>query len=1158
MEAQGTSSADTEQSSAPAAEEVVVSASPSSGTSTTESSDAPVVQVLVPVPTTPASAATHSAPSPAASNTAVAAMHLPSTPSASASTKADTATPALTSSPGSAMEPEKSGAANNSTTCHDAKGTEAGDAFGGSSEPTDMEIDALINIDDIPKQDISPPVSASASVTSFDTKKEATPPTKRKKLVVSRKGQGVGVPAFNEASDTLGTGSSASPSPSPSSSPTMEARPPTPPPRPPTPPLTSPNRPVPKDDVQLLHQGKKSIHHHQAAAGADSDEEDEMPLQLLKKKRDEEEQQKSATESAFAAAQAEAEALRRRVQELEEKLKNNQREQEEAEWDGSGDVKGDTRGSAGTTSSNTNDDDESKRRRRAASQPQGAKSKRRKVTAEIKKDYQPGFVDIDEAYYCTLDDETCFEVADKLGVKWKELALANKRRYGTIREWDRFQEYTTLMIPDSAKKENIQSLRMEPSSSDEDDGEADESTPKLPSMIASDAAPSRDDSGGGRSAQKLAQTIENKSQHFTITAADNEEGGPFVPARLPSNDAARDPAHEMWAHRLLGKEVEVYWEEEDNKDSDNENDYSDSDDEGDPTDWYEAKIVSYNPEDGMFGVEFVGDETSIYRMELNKNIVRPSGRRLEDPRTVVEDRMKYLHSLARRKSIAKYANEFEEGDELNLALEEDTLFRGDLRLRAQSMLRKSLLKGMKFMGIDPSTDADAEAFCAMKSWELEQALYAEFGRSGDKTARRISGEYKKRVRILKSNLEDIKNPTLAPRVLTGNLSIADLIQLSPEELASRATKMKRIKAEEEAKKDIVLTPGIGTSPAKEKRVIGKTINTKEISAPPLSSSTAVAPSAPKPASATSVHIKALLKNKVGMAATVAAPPPQHPQAPQGPSMGMSGMAMSGMGSMAMGMPTQLSPISQRTGMHVNAYQQAHAPVPPFAAGSAPHPSQPYGQQYYGAPFASGPSRGYAKVAPVSFAAANGGQIEYEGSPGVGSSGQAAAAPAPAQPPLPSGRTGRVLNKTGGMRFQFKISSLVRCSFETSFVLEREGGQPRLAIDRYLPEKIPQETGRLSFSEFDKFVGGKLARGSAMMAVLRMVDVHDDDELNFKLFYRKYEEAGRIPMFKMEKEDAKLFLVTPKFMRARCLQGKVSNQRQAHAVVLMQPGALREL
>jgi hypothetical protein len=271
-------------------------------------------------------------------------------------------------------------------------------------------------------------------------------------------------------------------------------------------------------------------------------------------------------------------------------------------------------------------------------------------------------------------------------------------------------------------------------------------------------------------------------------------------------------------------------------------------------------------------------------------------------------------------------------------------------------------------------------------------------------------------------------------------------------------------------------------------------------------------------------------------------------------MGMSEMAMGGMGAvmgmgMGMGMPGGVSPYSspgsERPGMHMN-----HAAIAQFAPTAAPYPSEPFTQQYSVAPFAPGPSRGYTKVAPVSFAAANGGQIDYEGS-GLGPSGQA-----PAQP-LPPGRTGRVLNQNGGMRFQFKISSLVRSSFETSFVLETEGGQPRLAIDRFLPEKIPQETGRLSFSEFDKFVGGKLARGSSMMAVLRMVDVHDDIPM-FKIFYKKYEEAGRIPMFKMEKEDAKIFLVTPKFMRARCLQGKVSHQRQAHAVVLMQPGTLREL
>jgi len=84
-----------------------------------------------------------------------------------------------------------------------------------------------------------------------------------------------------------------------------------------------------------------------------------------------------------------------------------------------------------------------------------------------------------------------------------------------------------------------------------------------------------------------------------------------------------------------------------------------------------------------------------------------------------------------------------------------------------------------------------------------------------------------------------------------------------------------------------------------------------------------------------------------------------------------------------------------------------------------------------------------------------------------------------------------------------------------------------------------------------------------MALLRMVDVHDDDEANFRKFYKTYEEAGRIPIFKLEPknpEGPKLFLVTPKFMRARCLQGKMeqANQRKAHAVVLMKPGTLPEL
>ena len=1095
------------------AAEAIVSSSPSSAAST-----APA-----PTPSSAAAAAAATRPSPSALSAASdVAPSLPDTPTASTGNGV-ISTPALASPPidTGSIEREENAAILSGTSGDEKGGTVEGSS---EAEPTDtnMEIDAIN--DDAPDHEVVTDVEGGKN----EVTKISPPPADDMTSSDSHPSTSDGEKVVEDISDPMSEAATTSTDTGAANFSTMEARPPTPPPppRPPTPPLASPNRSVPKAAAA-----------DRTATGS-ADEEDEIPLQQLKKKRDEEEEQKSTTESAFAAAQAEAEALRRRVQELEEKLKNNQKEQEEAEWDGSGDVQG---GGA--------DDDEVKKRQRAASQSQATTSKRRKVTAEIKKDYVPGFVDVDEAYYCTLDDETCFEAADKLGVKWKDLALANKRRYGTIREWDRFQEYTTLAIPNNAKKENVQSLRIEPTSSDEEDAA---STPKQPSMIASDdAAPAVRDDSEARSTQKLARSIENRGQHFTITAADNEKGGPFVPARLPSNDAARDPAHEMWAHRLLGKEVEVYWEEDENKDSDDENDYSDSDDEGDPTDWYEAKIVSYNPEDGMFGVEFVGDETSIYRMELSKNIVRPSGRRLEDPRTVVEDRQKYLDSLARRKSIVKYAQEFQEGAELNQALDEDTLFHGDLRLRAQSMLRKSLIRGCHFMGIDPLVDADAETFCSIKSWELEQALYAEFNQIGDKKAGRkhqkLSSEYKTKIRILKSNLEDIKNPTLAPRVLAGKLSIADLIQMTPEELASRATKMKRIKAEEEANKDIVLTPGIGTSP--DKKVAGKAINTKEISGPPLVSLPKV-----KPASATSVHIKDLLKAK---ARPPVQPPQRAPVAEGQDMMGMMGMMGMGMGmGMPGGVPPHPYPASEHPGMHMGvAYQQAHAPLPPFAPAAASHLPQPNSQQYSGAPYTSAPVRaGYAKVAPVSFHAANGGQLEDEGSE-FAATGHASAPAAR--------RTGRVLNNTGGMRFLFKISSLVHCQFETSFVLECEGNQPRLAIDRYLPENIPQEAGRLSFSEFDKFVGGKLGRKSSVMALLRMVDVHDDDEANFRKFYKTYEEAGRIPIFKLEPknpEGPKLFLVTPKFMRARCLQGKMeqANQRKAHAVILMKPGTLPEL
>jgi len=870
--------------------------------------------------------------------------------------------------------------------------------------------------------------------------------------------------------------------PLPQSSPRMvahEVRPPTPPPAPARFPLPT------------------------VAAATAADPQDVEPLKERQQHQQQEQQPspQSDTESAFVAAQAEAEALRKRVEELEKKLASASAEQDEAEWDGDHEVQG-GKPTAGS------------KRSKDARAVQTKSRKRAKVSAQIKEEYRPGYVDADYTYYCTLDDETCGEVADKLGCFWKDLALANKSRYGAIREWDRFREYTTLVIPGVVKKETLMSLAPTPSNDTK-------AVPKVnSSMIASaDTAPSPDGQTRKQSAQGLAWSVENKSRHFTIAVGDDDEA-PLVPARMPSNDATRDPAVEMWANRLLGKEVEVFWEVE--KDSDDDgNEYPDSDDEGDPTDWYEAKILSYNPEDGVFGVEFVGDDTTIYRMELNKNIVRPSGKRLEDPEIVVEDRGRYLDSLARRKSIDKYSNEFEEGEALDQALEDDAIFRGSLRLRAQSMLRKSLLKGMKYMGIDPATDADANAFCSLKSWELELLIFQEYGQAADNENgtytskhQKVSGEYKAKIKMLKSNFEDKKNPTLAPRVLSGDLDLSDLIQMAPDQLAGRQTKLKRAKAEEEAKKDIVLTPGIGTSPVKEK-VVGKTINTKEISAPPLTSKLSAAPTKPSP---TSIDIKALIKKKVKAAETEAAASAPAPPAAPRPS-------------------PRSSPAAKHPHASISSFMQGQMPAPPLASRTSAVGTFAYDQErsqmmHHQAAV----SGGYQTVPPVKFAAA---QQKH------------AASAIPDPQSVPTTRPGRVLNVTGGMRFRFTISGLVQESFETSFVLE---GQKKLAIDRFISEKIPKESGRSKFEEFDRFIAEKLAGGRWMIAVLRLVDIHDEDAVAYKAFYKRYEEQGRIPLFKIG-SDCKLFLVTPKFTRARCLGGYISSYTASYAVILLRAGTI---
>jgi len=63
---------------------------------------------------------------------------------------------------------------------------------------------------------------------------------------------------------------------------------------------------------------------------------------------------------------------------------------------------------------------------------------------------EPGCVRGDLGYYCTIDDETCGQVARKLGCRWKDIAeqTTNRRRFGEILYHSRFEERTYLRIPE--------------------------------------------------------------------------------------------------------------------------------------------------------------------------------------------------------------------------------------------------------------------------------------------------------------------------------------------------------------------------------------------------------------------------------------------------------------------------------------------------------------------------------------------------------------------------------------------------------------------------------------------------------------------------------------------------------------------------------------
>eukprot|EP00978_Attheya_sp_CCMP212_P048835 scaffold582451_cov51-Attheya_sp.AAC.2 len=178
-------------------------------------------------------------------------------------------------------------------------------------------------------------------------------------------------------------------------------------------------------------------------------------------------------------------------------------------------------------------------------------------------------------------------------------------------------------------------------------------------------------------------------------------------------------------------------------------------------------------------------------------------RRYEDAICVVEDRTFLLNSLVNRKRQRPIGIVSTKSQELGSVLDEGSGYRE----KSRAFLEKSFFKGIEMLGVseDLPLYGSALSCCAMKAWELEVAVYNEFC-SSDAT-KKMSPEYRAKIRSLRHNLEDTKNPTLCARVLLGDILILDLVKMSSADMASPEVKRIREQVEEEAKRNVVLGPG---------------------------------------------------------------------------------------------------------------------------------------------------------------------------------------------------------------------------------------------------------------------------------------------------------------------------------------------------------------
>ena len=74
----------------------------------------------------------------------------------------------------------------------------------------------------------------------------------------------------------------------------------------------------------------------------------------------------------------------------------------------------------------------------------------------------PGTVDMNHQFYCTLNNDTLADAANKTGSDWKDMAALNGPRYGPLKARSVFRPYTMLQIPAKRSAWKMKQLTGEP------------------------------------------------------------------------------------------------------------------------------------------------------------------------------------------------------------------------------------------------------------------------------------------------------------------------------------------------------------------------------------------------------------------------------------------------------------------------------------------------------------------------------------------------------------------------------------------------------------------------------------------------------------------------------------------------------------------------